>query len=52
MWPDLIIIGGGVSKKAEKFFPLLTPAREVVPAQLRTTPASSARRSPRSSSAL
>jgi polyphosphate glucokinase len=26
-WPDLVIIGGGVSKKPEKFMPLLTPRR-------------------------
>lgn len=34
MWPDLIIIGGGVSKKGEKFIPQLTPRCEVVAAQL------------------
>ena len=34
-WPELIIIGGGVSKKHEKFLPLLTVETEVVPAQLR-----------------
>lgn len=33
-WPDLIILGGGVSKKAEKFIPLLTVQTKVVPAQL------------------
>lgn len=33
-WPDLIILGGGVSKKAEKFIPLLTVQTRVVPAQL------------------
>jgi polyphosphate glucokinase len=34
--PDLFIIGGGVSKKAEKFLPLLTTKTEViiVPAQM------------------
>jgi len=33
--PQLIIIGGGVSRKADKFLPLLKPLRaEVVPAQL------------------
>lgn len=32
-WPDLFIIGGGVSKKHEKFLPLLTLQTEVVPAQ-------------------
>ncbi len=34
-WPELIIIGGGVSKKHEKFIPLLTVETEVVPAALR-----------------
>jgi polyphosphate glucokinase len=34
LWPDLIIIGGGVSKKSEKFLPLLMTRAEVVPAQL------------------
>jgi polyphosphate glucokinase len=34
LWPDLIIIGGGVSKKHEKFFPLLTLRSEIVPAHL------------------
>ena len=33
-WPDLLIIGGGVSKKSEKFFPLLTTRAEIVPAKL------------------
>ena len=35
--PDLFIIGGGISKKAEKFFPFLTTKTEViiVPAQMR-----------------
>lgn len=35
--PDLFIIGGGVSKKSDKFFPLLTTKTEVivVPAQMR-----------------
>jgi polyphosphate glucokinase len=35
LWPDLIIIGGGVSKKYEKFFPFLTVRSEIVPAHLR-----------------
>jgi polyphosphate glucokinase len=35
LWPDLIIIGGGVSKKHEKFVPLLTLKTVVVPAQMR-----------------
>jgi polyphosphate glucokinase len=34
LWPDLIIIGGGVSKKADKFLPLLTVQTEVVAAQM------------------
>lgn len=32
-WPDLIIIGGGVSKLHEKFIPLLKVQSKVVPAQ-------------------
>jgi polyphosphate glucokinase len=34
-WPDLIIIGGGVSRKWRKFLPRLTLATLVVPAKLR-----------------
>ena len=34
-WPDLIVVGGGVSKKSEKFLPLLDLRTRVVPAQLR-----------------
>jgi len=33
--PDLFIIGGGVSKRHEKFLPLLTRKTPIVPAQLR-----------------
>lgn len=33
-WPDLFIIGGGVSKKHDKFLPLLRLRTEVVPAQM------------------
>jgi polyphosphate glucokinase len=33
--PDLIILGGGGSKKADKFLPLLERTCEVVPAELR-----------------
>jgi len=33
--PDLVIVGGGVSKKHEKFLPLLATSVEVVPAELR-----------------
>ena len=35
MWPDLVIIGGGVSKEYDKFFPFLNVPTEVVPALLR-----------------
>jgi polyphosphate glucokinase len=34
VWPDLIILGGGVIKKYEKFIPRLTVQAEVLPAQL------------------
>jgi polyphosphate glucokinase len=33
--PDLFIIGGGVSKKHDKFLPLLDLQTPIVPAQLR-----------------
>lgn len=33
IWPDLIILGGGVSKKYEKFMPYLTMQAEIVTAQ-------------------
>lgn len=33
-WPDLIIIGGGVSKYADKFIPRLSLSAPVVPAQM------------------
>lgn len=35
LWPDLIIIGGGVSKNADKFIPRLEVRPPVVPALLR-----------------
>ena len=35
MWPNLMILGGGVSKSADKFIPRLTVRCTVVPAQLR-----------------
>lgn len=35
LWPDLIILGGGVSKKHERFVPLLERRTPIVPAQLR-----------------
>jgi polyphosphate glucokinase len=34
LWPDLIIIGGGVSKRADKFLPLIRIRTPVVPATL------------------
>lgn len=37
LWPDLIIVGGGVSKKSEKFLPLLHLRAPIVPAQLRNS---------------
>ena len=33
-WPNLFIIGGGISKKSEKYLPLLTIDTPVVPAQM------------------
>lgn len=33
-WPNLFIIGGGISKESEKFLPYLTIETHVVPAQL------------------
>ncbi len=35
IWPDLIVVGGGISKKAEKFFPHLTARTEIVTAKMR-----------------
>ncbi|MEW6635859.1 MAG: polyphosphate--glucose phosphotransferase [Actinomycetota bacterium] len=34
LWPDLIVIGGGISKKSEKFLPRLTNRTKTVPAQM------------------
>jgi polyphosphate glucokinase len=35
VWPDLIIVGGGISRRADKFLPLLTSMRaRIVPAAL------------------
>jgi polyphosphate glucokinase len=34
LWPDLIVIGGGISKKADKFFPHLTARTKVVRAEM------------------
>jgi polyphosphate glucokinase len=32
-WPDLFIVGGGISKKHEKFLPLLKIDTPIVPAE-------------------
>ena len=34
LWPDLIILGGGISKKYEEFLPYITVQAEVVPAKM------------------
>ena len=34
-WPDLFIIGGGISKESEKYIPRLTIETTVIPAQFR-----------------
>ena len=34
LWPDLFVVGGGVSKKADRFLPLLDLRTPLVPAQL------------------
>ncbi len=34
-WPDLIILGGGASKRAEKFLPHLTTRARILPARFR-----------------
>ncbi|WP_028708461.1 polyphosphate--glucose phosphotransferase [Propionicicella superfundia] len=35
LWPDLFIVGGGVSRKADRFLPLLKLRTPIVPAELR-----------------
>lgn len=35
LWPDLIVVGGGVSRQAHKFLPLLKLRTPIVPAKLR-----------------
>ncbi len=35
LWPDLIVVGGGISKKSDKFLPLLHLRAPIVAAQLR-----------------
>jgi polyphosphate glucokinase len=37
LWPDLIVVGGGVSKDSDKFLHLLDLKCEIVPAKLRNT---------------
>ncbi|MEY9211293.1 ROK family protein [Thermobifida halotolerans] len=37
LWPDLIVVGGGVSRKADRFLPHLRLRTPIVPAQLRNT---------------
>ncbi len=34
LWPDLIVIGGGISKKSEKYFPNLTIRTRIVTAEM------------------
>ena len=36
-WPDIFIAGGGISKKSEKWLPLLTNRTPIVPAKLLNT---------------
>jgi len=37
LWPDLIVVGGGVSRKSDKFLPHLDIRTPIVPATLRNT---------------
>ncbi|MDR1118092.1 MAG: ROK family protein [Bifidobacteriaceae bacterium] len=37
LWPDLFVVGGGISRKHEKFLPLLDIRPPIVPAALRNT---------------
>ncbi len=34
LWPDLFVVGGGISRKAEKFLPLLDIRTPIIPATL------------------
>ena len=34
LWPDLIVVGGGISKKSDKYFPHLTTRTKVVRAEM------------------
>ena len=36
-WPDLFVVGGGISKRAEEFLPLLRLRTPIVPAELRNS---------------
>ena len=36
-WPELFVVGGGVSKKADQFLPLLDLRTRIVPARLRNS---------------
>lgn len=35
LWPDLFVVGGGVSKRASEYLPLLDLRTEIVPARLK-----------------
>jgi polyphosphate glucokinase len=35
LWPDLIVVGGGVSKESDEFLPLLDLRTPIIPARLR-----------------
>lgn len=35
LWPDLFVVGGGISKQADSFLPLLDIRTEIVPAKLK-----------------
>jgi polyphosphate glucokinase len=37
LWPDLFVVGGGISKSADKFLPLLDLRTPIVPAKLRNS---------------
>lgn len=34
LWPDLIVVGGGVSKKSERFLPKIETRTKIVPAEM------------------
>jgi polyphosphate glucokinase len=37
LWPDLFVVGGGISKSSDKFLPLLDLRTPIVPAKLRNS---------------